>query len=144
MFHCIITCLFTEWCNGCLKENYRNAGVLSASNALVFSHLGQIIASMESKVFEELVSDGGREGGRGEGRHGKARGEKERGEGMEGVERGEGVVKEGGSKEKEGEEKKEGREHSGDVRRKKLGMGGGRGTVESMGGEWRREGRGAW
>ena len=61
MFHCIIICLFTEWCNGCLKENYRNAGVVSAANALVFSHLGQIIASMESEGF---VSDGGR-GGRG-------------------------------------------------------------------------------
>ena len=62
---------------------------------------------------------------------------------MEGVERGEGVVKEGGSKEK-GEKKKEGREHSGEVRRKKLGMGGGIDTIESRGGEWRREGSGAW
>ena len=90
MFHCIIICLFTEWCNGCLKENYRNAGVLSAANALVFSHLGQIIASMESEGFEELVSDGGSQRG--------VRGR----EGVGRVRESEGSPMEGGGRESEG------------------------------------------
>ena len=40
-----------------MEENHRDEKVLSAANALVFSHLGTSIAAMESAEFTEMVRE---------------------------------------------------------------------------------------